>query len=156
MKLDDILGYPPMPYLRVHGGIYGIRRVDTDRIYVGQATCFFDRYGQHKTMLNRNRCPTKTLQADWNILGFDGFTFEILLSFRCEMIDRVVSRQQLTDYELDIWRQYKDNSYNIVPPRNTVGNAPVREDWFSRFVSRPPRPRTRAVQLTAGGAATLV
>ncbi|OZB98043.1 GIY-YIG nuclease family protein [Paenibacillus sp. XY044] len=60
------------------GGVYQIRNVSNNKVYIGSTKNFYDRFKQHYYSLINNANVSK-LQNDWNSHGIDKpFTFDIL------------------------------------------------------------------------------
>lgn len=59
-------------------GIYKITNIKNNRIYIGSAKMFKERYRQHFAALKSNKHSNYFLQADYNKCGFDAFIFEII------------------------------------------------------------------------------
>ncbi len=59
-------------------GIYQIRNLVTDSVYIGLSKNIKTRWEQHKSLLNSNSYSGSLLQRDWNILGSENFSFEII------------------------------------------------------------------------------
>lgn len=59
-------------------GIYKIQNLSNQRIYIGSAVRFKNRWTNHLNALKANRHENMFLQADFNKLGKDAFKFEIL------------------------------------------------------------------------------
>jgi group I intron endonuclease len=61
------------------GGIYQIRNIVNDKIYVGSTSVSFKkRFKQHRNDLRKNKHRNFHLQNSWNIYGETNFAFEIL------------------------------------------------------------------------------
>src|SRR5690349_4837011 len=112
MQIDNILGHSPRTYMMNHGGIYVIRNIISDCVYIGQTTSFYLRIGGHVTALRNNKHKTPMLQSDWNTHGADNFKFEVLIAFRQSLFARgYIEREQLSDLEIEYWQQYQHNCY---------------------------------------------
>lgn len=59
-------------------GIYCIKNEVNERVYVGRAVNFSDRWKQHIKALEENKHSCKPLQHDFNLYGFENFTFKVL------------------------------------------------------------------------------
>jgi len=70
-KLDYKLSRRPM-------GIFQIRNVQTDKVFVGSTPNLDAVFNRHKFQLNAGGHPSKSLQQDWNELGEEKFAFEVL------------------------------------------------------------------------------
>lgn len=118
MVIDSVLGYRPNTYMRWHGGIYAIVNLVSGRAYIGQTHCFFDRRSAHESALRYNKHQNKAMQADWNTHSSKNFKFDMLFAVRYPMLsDKAISREELSNLELEYWKQYQPNCYNIVMPR---------------------------------------
>lgn len=74
------------------GGIYQIRNTITNKIYIGSAKNFYNRFRIHKSFLNRNKHNNSYLQLAWNKYGAKNFEF-IILEY-CEA-DKLIEREQI-------------------------------------------------------------
>lgn len=90
-------------------GIYIIKNLVNNKIYIGSAVDIDRRWRKHKTQLNKRKHHSKHLQAAWNIYGKQSFKFEIL--------EEVSNPEHLLAYEqvyLDYYKSYEENNgYNI-------------------------------------------
>jgi len=68
--------------IKYKSGIYVIRNIIDDRIYIGRAGTFHDRYITHKNYLSTGKSKNKKLQEFVNIHGIDKLIFEM-----CEIVD---------------------------------------------------------------------
>lgn len=93
---------------RIHG-IYQIRNIVNNKVYIGSAIDVKGRWDRHKSLLNRNKHHSKHLQFAWNKYGEDNFVFEIIEKVKDS--NKLIEREQ---YWLDKTQSYKDyNGYNI-------------------------------------------
>ena len=60
------------------GGIYGIRNVANDKIYIGLSSDIYKRWKTHRMMLNRGKHINDHLQSAWNEYGENSFDFFII------------------------------------------------------------------------------
>lgn len=82
-------------------GIYLIRNMVTDQVYVGSACSFRNRWNRHRLELNKGIHINPKLQNSWNKYGEDAFVFEELL---------YCSKKDLVHFEQIVMNAY--NSYN--------------------------------------------
>lgn len=68
-------------------GIYCIRNLVNDKIYIGQSVCVEDRWSKHISSLRRNCNDNRSLQEDWNKYGESSFRFDLLESCSKEELD---------------------------------------------------------------------
>jgi group I intron endonuclease len=73
-------------------GIYLIRQVSTNKVYIGSTTRnFYDRVCAHRSVLRRNIHSSIYFQRAWNKYGQDDFQFEIVEV--CSKPEDVISRE---------------------------------------------------------------
>ena len=89
-------------------GIYQIRNIINNKIYIGSTKNFPNRWRNHKSDLNRNKHGNKYLQNAWNKYGNESFVFEKLLI--CDEKDLIMFEQKFIDYFKPCNR---DNGYNL-------------------------------------------
>lgn len=85
-------------------GIYAIRHLATDRLYIGSAVSFSRRWSRHRHELRKNNHHSPALQAAYNKYGEAAFGYEIV-----EYVDdrtQLIAREQIW---LDFFRPY----YNV-------------------------------------------
>ena len=90
-------------------GIYIIKNIINNKVYIGSAVNIDRRWRRHKTELKKGKHHSKHLPAAWNIHGKQSFKFET--------IQDVSKPEHLLAYEqvyLDYYKSYEeDNGYNI-------------------------------------------
>jgi group I intron endonuclease len=59
-------------------GIYCIKNILNNKIYIGSSVNIIDRWYTHKTRLRYNRHENKYLQKSWNKYGEQSFIFEVI------------------------------------------------------------------------------
>lgn len=60
-------------------GIYGIRNIINNKIYIGKTGMNFgDRWDSHRSLLNNNKHDNPYLQSAWNKYGQDQFEFVVI------------------------------------------------------------------------------
>lgn len=90
-------------------GIYGIKNIINNKIYIGQTReSFIKRYWHHRCLLNNNHHDNPHLQNAWNKYGSDNFVFII--------IEVVKDSDLIDDLEIQYISYYKRKnlSYNIL------------------------------------------
>lgn len=89
-------------------GIYLIKNIINNKVYVGSAVNIDIRWRKHKKLLKEKKHHSKHLQSAWNTYGEQNFKFEI--------IEEVRNLQHLLAYEqvyLDYYKSYQnENGYN--------------------------------------------
>jgi group I intron endonuclease len=108
-----------------NSGIYIIKNILTDKIYIGSTKCFFRRYQNHRKPLLDNKHNNSHLQNSFNKHGESNFTFNIIEI--CNK-DILIEREQywldlLTPYQLDIGF----NIANVAGPNMNKGISPTPE-----------------------------
>lgn len=86
-------------------GIYQIRNVQNNHIYIGSSKNLFERYKFHFSTLKRNKHENPYLQGAYNKYGSENFIFEILEYCEPEI------RFNIEQYWID--KFYGQNCYNI-------------------------------------------
>lgn len=88
-------------------GIYGIKNLINDKIYVGKTGMNFgDRWDNHKALLRNNNHDNKHLQNAWNKYGEENFEFVVLEDCNID---------ELNDKEIYWIKYYRESglAYNI-------------------------------------------
>lgn len=70
-------------------GIYVIRNILNNNIYIGSSIMLTKRYKEHRLKLNTKKHNNKILQRAWNKYGEDNFIFEVIKTYK-----------NITDHEL--------------------------------------------------------
>ena len=95
---------------KVISGIYGIKNLINNKIYVGQASDIFWRWTHHKSDLKGNRHHNTHLQNSWNKYGEENFEFYIIE--RCDL-DKLNDREIYWIEKLRTYEGFDDcNGYN--------------------------------------------
>ena len=82
-------------------GIYQIRNIKNNKVYVGQTINFRDRFNQHKSSLLGDKHYNKYLQRSFNKYGIENFVFEVL---------EYCPKERLNEKERE-WIKYKRSEY---------------------------------------------
>jgi group I intron endonuclease len=87
---------------RIESGIYWIRCLIDNRVYVGSTINFSSRWSQHRSALNLNKHKNYRLQRVWNECGEEAFVFEVMgyvcdLSLLGVLEDEHIVRYQAAD-----------------------------------------------------------
>jgi hypothetical protein len=59
-------------------GVYEIRCIPKNRVYIGESENLLVRLGKHVASLTQNQHDCVDLQQDWNQFGLQGHSFHIL------------------------------------------------------------------------------
>lgn len=90
-------------------GIYLIKNIINNKVYIGSAVNISNRWSVHKARLKTNTHYNKHLQSAWNKYGEQSFIFD--------KIQEVQNPEHLLSYEqvyLDYYKSYEnDKGYNI-------------------------------------------
>lgn len=94
-------------------GIYIITNLLNNKVYIGQSLSIFNRWWDHKNLLNKGRHHSHHLQKAWNKYGESNFKFEVL---------SICNENNLNFIEDEFVKLYKANNrkfgYNILNPGN--------------------------------------
>jgi len=92
------------------GGVYLIKNIIDDKVYVGSSKKLIERLSLHKHQLRNNKHHSIHLQRAWNIYGEKSFIFGVL---------EVVDEENLLIFEqhyIDYFKSFNDKfGYNINP-----------------------------------------
>jgi group I intron endonuclease len=96
-------------------GIYQIRNIKNNKVYIGSSIDIEKRWRSHRSNLDRNEHHSQKLQGDWNKYGDEYFIFEILEEIKEENIE--LSRHELYVIEQKYLDRYKPHltGYNMSP-----------------------------------------
>lgn len=64
--------------MEINSGIYMIRNLCNQKVYIGQSVDVQDRLAHHKSSLKHDRHENSYLQRAYNKYGVDGFEFVVL------------------------------------------------------------------------------
>lgn len=99
----------------MESGIYAIKNLINNKIYIGSAKNLKKRWYEHKYKLKHNKHPNKYLNDAWNKYGHNNFEFIVIE--RVDVAQLIVREQHYIDYYLSY---IKTNGYNLSP---TAGNT---------------------------------
>lgn len=91
-------------------GIYQIRNVKNNKIYIGSSIHIFTRWKKHINLLNSNKHPNGHLQTSWNKYGKENFEFTII-----EECNKNILREKEQYYINKTNCLDKNIGYNISP-----------------------------------------
>jgi group I intron endonuclease len=106
-------------------GVYKIINLSNNRVYIGSAKEFKERWKQHHYTLKNNKHSNKFLQADYNKCGESAFKFEILQITNGDKQERLLLEEQYISQVYD----KGENCYNLcskaVSREGTKSNNPL-------------------------------
>ena len=70
-------------------GVYCIRNIINNKVYIGQSVNIKRRWKKHRSELNRNTHNNKQLQNAWNAYGEESFEFVVLEECEEKDLDRI-------------------------------------------------------------------
>ena len=106
----------------IKSGVYQIRNLINNKVYVGSAVDINRRKREHYTQLSKGKHCNQKLQNAYNQYGVENFSFEIVESV--EDPQQLISREQ---YYIDKFNAVNEG-YNICPiAGNTLGVYPSNE-----------------------------
>ena len=97
-------------------GVFLIRNNLTDRVFLDSGLDLHGTINRHKFQLKNRIHPNKSLQADWNEFGSNGFAFEIVDELTPREGVELDYRKELDSLE-DLWLEklqpFGDRGYNL-------------------------------------------
>ena len=94
-------------------GIYAIRNLKENKIYIGESYAIENRWSGHKSALKKNNRVNKKLKQDWDNLGEENFEFEILTDLSgSSKIERLIEEERTI-------RKYEKEGYKIYNSPNS-------------------------------------
>lgn len=95
-----------MEYIK--SGVYKIKNILNNKVYVGSSVNIYERWSEHKRELSKNNHHSILLQRAWNKYGEENFEFNVLEKCNeSELLDK-------EQYYLDLYVAYdKNKGYNI-------------------------------------------
>jgi group I intron endonuclease len=97
-------------------GIYLIRNKITNNLYVGQSVNIYQRWSNHKSLLNSGKGSSIYLQRAWTLYGKDSFEFTVLCY--CEpIVEKLCLAEQ---YYMDLLTP----EYNLCPAAGSTLGMP--------------------------------
>jgi len=105
-------------------GIYKIKNITNNKVYIGSSVNIHKRWEEHKTKLRNNKHHSYKLQRAWNKYGQDNFIFETIDIFNGEIKEL---RELEQDY-LDLFKSYDFKyGYNVSESSITPNPQPPTE-----------------------------
>lgn len=98
------------------GGVYQIRNIQNEKVYIGSAKCFQVRASQHQTQLEKQKHYNSYLQAGFNKDGTNNFIFEVLEVVEGDKLARTTREKEYINQYLEKW----ENCYNF--QKNPITN----------------------------------
>jgi hypothetical protein len=96
-------------------GVFQVRNLANGKVLLGSSLNLEGPLNKHRFMLRINSHPNKELQADWNELGPDQFSFEILETIQIKDDPNFNLKDELTLLE-EIWLEklqpFGERGYN--------------------------------------------
>lgn len=128
-------------------GVYMIKNIINNKIYIGQSSDIFNRWVKHKNFLKNNNHHNRHLQAAWNKYGEDAFLFSIIEQCSCDKLDNReiywinYYSSYIDGYNLDLGgggiRGYKHTQEELDKMRKTHSSLVVLQfDMSLRLLSR--------------------
>ena len=94
-----------------NSGIYEIKNVVSETIYIGSAIDINRRFGEHKKHLRHGKHKNKYLQSAWDKYGEDKFVFTVIMSCESDVL--------------------------IIEEQKSINNAVLRYGWNSLYNLNP-------------------
>ena len=97
-------------------GVFQIRNTATDKIFVESSSDLVAIWNRHKFQLKMGSHPNTELQKDWNALGEEHFSYEIISEIKQDDTIAVDYRKELLQLEkmfIEELQPFDDKGYNI-------------------------------------------
>jgi len=108
-------------------GIYQIRNINNEKVYIGSAKNFKSRYYNHLASLRKGTHHNKHLQGAFNLEGTDAFIFEVLEVVEGEQADRLLIEQNRLDMFADSWEEcYNFDKKSVASSRSCFSKNPEK------------------------------
>lgn len=111
-------------------GIYSIRCVYENNVYIGSSVDINRRWKEHISKLNKGTHSNKRLQEDWDAYGDESFIFEILE----ETTNLIESEQKYIDSFWPACYNSSQSAWN--PQRNQENIEKGKQTTFDRYGTR--------------------
>jgi len=119
------------------GGVYQIKNLINEKVYIGSAKCFQVRASQHQGRLNSGKHHNKHLLASWKKYGSQNFLFEVLEVVEGGVEQRRNREQHYIDQYLDNWEMcYNLVKYTVTKRRIWSKNPEVTKRKISLAVKK--------------------
>ena len=96
-------------------GVFQIRNTVNNKIFVESSTDLVSIWNRHRFQLNLGSHPNSGLQKDWNAMGEDKFTYEIVSEVKhseTEKVDYQKEVKLLEEMVLEELQPYNEKGYN--------------------------------------------
>lgn len=108
------------------GGVYQIKNLLNNKVYVGSAKCFKVRASQHQTQLTKQKHRNQYLQNAWNKDGSQNFLFEVLEVVEGDKLARTTREQHYIDQYHNNWEQCYNLLKNCVQTQGPWSKNPKK------------------------------
>lgn len=112
-------------------GIYLIKNIKNQKIYVGSSSSIFSRFRKHKSALNSNTHGSKELQKNWNLMGSHCFDLEIIEEMNNASLQDLKKREQ---YYLNWFKSKGIYCYNHCDNTNGGNGSGEKHPFYGRKV----------------------
>ena len=93
--------------------VFQIRNLTNDKVFIGSSANLDGIFNRHRFALNAGSHQNKPLQADWNALGTENFSFEVMEELEPrENLDNKRELEFLEDLWLEKEQPYGEHGYN--------------------------------------------
>lgn len=110
-------------------GIYQIKNMTNNKIYIGSSKNIYERWDTHKSRLRWNKHCNRHLQSAWNKDGEKSFEFSIL-----EIVDDLSQLKMLEQKYIDTLQPFGESGYNLCPNTNSYHfNSKMPNSWYKNI-----------------------
>ena len=137
---DENLNHNITIYTTYVSGIYIIRNLKNNKIYIGESINIENRWNDHKLALQDNKHYNSNLQSDYNEYGEDAFSFEVLHRYLGK--DIIDTKATLIILENKYMRLFNKRGYELYNIQNTLdnillGNGQYSLSLFNKYTTPP-------------------
>lgn len=110
-------------------GVYQIRNVINNKIYIGSSKNIYKRWKTHISRLKYNKHCNSYLQSAWNKYGEDNFEFSIL-----EEVNNLDELKNLEQYYIDTLQPFEDRGYNLCKStKSYMFERKMPDEWYKKI-----------------------
>ncbi len=110
-------------HLKFRMGVFAIRNLTNGKVFISSSLDLKAIWHAQKLQLDMGIHPNGALQADWNALGADNFSYEILDELKeteGKELDYKKEIKTLEEMHIDSMQPFGEKGYNALPGRGRL------------------------------------